>query len=106
LADSLAEQFLAPYVHDRVPGAGVARKKIRDVADAYLRFLYTPEAQEIEVKHHFRPRLPEVAARHADLFPQIDLMTIDDPIFGGWTAAQKKHFASDGIFDRIFTSGR
>jgi sulfate transport system substrate-binding protein len=84
----------------------VDRKKTRDVATAYLQFLYTEQGQEIAAKHYFRPRLPDIAARHKDLFPQIDLVTVDDPMFGGWTAAQKKHFASGGVFDRIYTPGR
>jgi sulfate transport system substrate-binding protein len=84
----------------------VDRKKTRDAATAYLQFLYTEQGQEIAAKHYFRPRLPEIAARHQDLFPQIDLVTIDDPMFGGWAAAQKKHFASGGVFDRIYTPGR
>jgi sulfate transport system substrate-binding protein len=78
------------------------RKKTTDIATAYLQFLYTPEGQEIAAKHYFRPRLPEVAARHKDLFPDINLVTIDDPMFGGWAATQKKHFASGGIFDQIY----
>ncbi len=80
-----------------------ARKKTNDVATAYLQFLYTPEGQEIAAKHYFRPRLPEVAARHKDIFPDLNLVTIDDPMFGGWAAAQEKHFASGGIFDQIYT---
>lgn len=80
-----------------------ARKKTTDVAMAYLQFLYTPEGQEIAAKHYFRPRLPEVAERHKGLFPDLNLVTIDDPIFGGWAATQQKHFASGGIFDQIYT---
>jgi sulfate transport system substrate-binding protein len=84
----------------------VDRKKTRDVATAYLQFLYTEQGQEIAAKHYFRPRLPDIAARHQDLFPNVDMVTIDDPMFGGWAAAQKKHFASGGVFDRIYTPGR
>jgi sulfate transport system substrate-binding protein len=82
------------------------RKKTRDVATAYLQFLYTPEGQEISAKHYFRPRLPEVAEKYKDQFPELELMTIDDPLFGGWDATQKKHFASGGIYDQIYTPGR
>jgi sulfate transport system substrate-binding protein len=82
------------------------RKKTREVATAYLQFLYTPEGQEIIAKHYFRPRLPEVAERYADHFPKLELLTIDDPMFGGWTAAHKKHFASGGVFDQIYAPGR
>jgi sulfate transport system substrate-binding protein len=82
------------------------RKKTRDVATAYLQFLYTAEGQEISAKHYFRPRLPDVAAKYKDQFPELELMTIDDPLFGGWEATQKKHFASGGIYDQIYTPGR
>jgi sulfate transport system substrate-binding protein len=71
-------------------------------AEAYLRFLYTPEGQEIAAKNHFRPRLAEVAARYAATFPQIPLFTIDDPIFGGWHKVQETHFADSAIFDQIY----
>jgi sulfate/thiosulfate transport system substrate-binding protein len=69
-------------------------------AEAYLRFLYTPEGQAIEAKHYYRPRDPQVAARHADIFPEIELFTIES--LGGWTAAQQKHFADGGVFDQIY----
>ena len=82
-----------------------ARKKTTDVATAYLKFLYTPEGQEIAAKHYFRPRLPEVAARYKAFFPTINLVTIDDPMFGGWAAAQEKHFSSGGTFDQIYVPG-
>jgi sulfate/thiosulfate-binding protein len=84
----------------------VDRKKTKDVATAYLQFLYTPEGQEIIAKHYFRPRLPEIAERHKDLFPTVNLVTIDDPMFGGWVATQKKHFASGGVFDQIYAPSR
>lgn len=84
-------------VVDRV----VDKRKTRDVADAYLRFLYTPEAQEIIAQNYYRPRNEDVAARHEATLPKIELFTIDD--FGGWQAAQKKHFADGGIFDQIYT---
>jgi sulfate/thiosulfate transport system substrate-binding protein len=83
----------------------VNKKKTRDVATAYLQFLYSEEGQEIAAKHYFRPRLPDSAARHGDLFASVDLVTIDDPMFGGWTATQKKHFASGGVFDQIYAPG-
>jgi sulfate transport system substrate-binding protein len=71
-----------------------------DVARAYLEYLYSKEGQEIVAKHYYRPRDPAVAARYANLFPKINLVTIAD--FGGWAAAQKKHFADGGVFDRIY----
>ncbi|CAO3430420.1 sulfate ABC transporter substrate-binding protein [Azospirillum brasilense] len=83
----------------------VDRKGTRKAAEAYLNFLYTPEAQEIAAKNFYRPRLPEVAARYADRFPNVKLVTIDGS-FGGWRTAQEKHFADGGVFDQIYQKGR
>ena len=77
----------------------------RKLAEAYLKFLYSPEGQELAAKHYFRPRLAEVAAKHADQFPKLDLVTIDHD-FGGWQAAQAKHFADGGTFDQIYKPGQ
>ena len=83
----------------------VARRKgTAKVASAYLEYLYAPEAQELIVKHHYRPTLPAVAARHAAEFPKTELLTIDE--FGGWKAAQAKFFADGGVFDQIYQAGR
>jgi sulfate/thiosulfate transport system substrate-binding protein len=82
----------------------VDRKGTRAVAEAYLRYLYSPEGQEIVARHHFRPRDPEVAARHAERYPSIALFTIDD-VFGGWREAQSRHFDDGGMFDRIYSEG-
>ena len=76
------------------------RKGTADVARAYLEHLYSKEGQEIAAKHYYRPRDPEVAAKYANLFTKVDLVTIAD--FGGWAAAQKKHFADGGVFDKIY----
>jgi sulfate/thiosulfate transport system substrate-binding protein len=76
------------------------RRKTRDLAESYLRYLYSAEGQEIAAKHFYRPRLPEVAARHAKQFPDIKLLTIDAD-FGGWRAAQAKFFSDGGVFDQI-----
>ena len=70
-----------------------------EAATAYLKFLYTPEAQEIIARNYYRPRDPAVAARHAADFPNVQLATIAD--FGGWKAAQKRYFADGGLFDAI-----
>jgi sulfate transport system substrate-binding protein len=74
----------------------------RAVAQAYLEFLYTPQAQEIAARNHYRPTDPQVAARHAAQFPKLALFTIDEA-FGGWEKAQKAHFADGGVFDQIYT---
>jgi len=80
----------------------VDRKGTRATASAYLEFLYTPEAQEIIAQHHYRPTDETVAKRHAQQFPQIRLVTINDAIFGGWQNAQKVHFGDGGTFDQIY----
>lgn len=74
----------------------VDRKGTRAAAEAYLKFLWTPDAQEIAARHYFRPRAPELAAAR---FPAINSFTIAD--LGGWPAVQKIHFADGGVFDRI-----
>jgi sulfate transport system substrate-binding protein len=90
----LAEPPVA--VVDRV----TLRKKTTDVARAYLEYLYSPEAQEIIARHFYRPRNPAVLKAHAATFPDVQMLTIAD--FGGWAAAQKKHFDDGGLFDRIY----
>ncbi|MBI5095653.1 MAG: sulfate ABC transporter substrate-binding protein [Candidatus Hydrogenedentes bacterium] len=77
-----------------------------EVAKAYLEYLYTSEGQEIAAKNFYRPRLEAVAAKYAAQFPRIDLITIDDPIFGGWKKAQDVHFADKGVFDQIYQPGK
>ncbi len=86
-----------------VVDAVVDRKGTRAVAEAYLRFLYTPEAQAIAARHHYRPRLPEAAAKAGRAFPSVATFTIDG-LFGGWRAAQKRHFDDGGVFDSLFTT--
>jgi sulfate transport system substrate-binding protein len=78
----------------------VDRKGTREVAQAYLEFLYTPEAQDIIGRHYYRPRDAAAAAKYSAKFPKIDLVTIED--FGGWRKAQKDHFNDGGVFDRIY----
>ena len=82
----------------------VDRRGTRAVAEAYLQFLYTPEGQEIAARHHYRPRLEAVLAKHAAKFPAMNLVTVDEE-FGGWTKAQKRHFDDGGIFDQIYQPG-
>jgi sulfate/thiosulfate-binding protein len=77
----------------------------RAAAEAYLRFLYTPEGQELAAKHHYRPRDVEIVKKHAADFAKIKLFTIDQ-VFGGWTKAQATHFADNGVFDQIFVAGK
>jgi len=84
----------------------VAKKGTREAAQSYLEFLYTPEAQEIIARNYYRPVLEEAFARSRERFPDVELVTIDDPAFGGWRAAQKKHFSDGGTFDQIYRPGR
>jgi sulfate transport system substrate-binding protein len=77
----------------------------RELAQAYLEFLYTDEAQTIAAKHHFRPGSGAVAAAGAGDFPNVSLFTIDD-VFDGWGRAQKTHFDDGGTFDQLHQPGR
>jgi sulfate transport system substrate-binding protein len=77
----------------------------RKVAEAYLKFLYSPEGQEIAAKNFYRPTDQAVAAKYQSQFPEVPMVTIDDT-FGGWQEAQKKHFADGGIFDQIYRPGQ
>ena len=77
------------------------RKGTEAIAQEYLKFLYSPVAQEIAAKNHYRPRLKEAAEKYADSFAKVELVTIDE-VFGGWQKAQKTHFADGGTFDQIY----
>jgi sulfate/thiosulfate transport system substrate-binding protein len=83
----------------------VARRRgTLELARAYLEFLYTPAAQAMAAKHHYRPTAPEHAgSEDMRKFPALDLFTIDD-VFGGWAKAQATHFADGGEFDRIMAA--
>jgi sulfate/thiosulfate-binding protein len=80
----------------------VDKRGTREVATAYLQYLYTPEGQEIAAQNWYRPTDPKVAAKHAKVFPKVNLFTID-AVFGGWARAQKTHFDDGGTFDQIYT---
>ena len=77
----------------------VDKHKTRDAAEAYLRFLWTPEAQEIEAANYYRPRDPAILAKHP--FPVVKTFTLAS-VFGNWRDVQKQHFADGGIFDQIY----
>ena len=81
----------------------VDAKGTREVAEAYLNYLYSPEGQAIAAKHFYRPFKPELAAKE-DIarFPQVKLISIDDKLFGGWAKAQPEHFGDGGTFDQIY----
>jgi len=83
-----------------VVDAVVDRRGTREVARAYLEYLYSPTGQEIAARHFFRPRAAEALAAHAAQFPGVTLFTVDE-VFGGWSQAHRIHFASGGVFDQI-----
>jgi len=83
-----------------VVDAHVAKDGNRAVAEAYLKFLYTPQAQDIEARHFYRPRLAAVAQKYASQFPAVKTFTIAQ-LFGDWRKAQAKFFADGGVFDQI-----
>jgi sulfate/thiosulfate-binding protein len=88
-----------------VVDANVDKHGTRKVAQAYLNFLYTPQAQEIIAANFYRPRNPQVAAKYASRFPRLQLLTIDRN-FGGWGKAQARHFNDGGLFDQIFEAAK
>jgi sulfate transport system substrate-binding protein len=79
----------------------VDRRGTRKVAEAYLKFLYSDEGQELAGKHYYRPINEKIAAKYSSQFPKLKLLTVDE-VAGGWTKAQKTHFADGGTFDRIY----
>ncbi|HEX5231989.1 MAG TPA: sulfate ABC transporter substrate-binding protein [Bradyrhizobium sp.] len=77
------------------------RKGTRAVAEAYLRYWYSKEGQEIAARNSYRPRDPEIASEYVNSFAKVELFTIDE-VSGGWAKAQKEHFAEGGVFDQIY----
>jgi sulfate/thiosulfate-binding protein len=71
------------------------------VAEEYVKYLYSDEGQDIIARNYYRPRNPQIAQKYADKFKPVNLFSVDE--FGGWQAAQKKHFADNGTFDQIYT---
>ncbi len=80
----------------------VDKRGTRAVAQAYVDYLYSPEGQDIAGQNYYRPIDPAAAAKYAKQFPKVNLFTIDE-VFGGWTKAQKTHFADGGTFDQVYT---
>ena len=79
----------------------VDRRGTRKAAEAYLNYLYTDEGQELAAKHYYRPTADKIARKYASQFPKVKLLTVDE-VAGGWTKAQKAHFADGGVFDQIY----
>jgi sulfate transport system substrate-binding protein len=86
-----------------VVDAVVDKRGSRELAEAYLKFLYTPEAQEIGARNFYRPRDPEVAKKYAERYPLLPTVSIRE--MGGWDTAQARYFADGGLFDQIYTPG-
>lgn len=84
-----------------VVDAVVEKKGTRAAAEAYLKYWYTGDGQEIAARNFYRPRDAEIARKYEASFAKVELFTIDD-VFGGWTKAQKEHFGEGGTFDQIY----
>ena len=82
----------------------VDKRHTRALAEAYLQYLYSADGQELAAKHHYRPRDPAVATRHAKEFPAVALFAVD--ALGGWQNVQKAHFSDGGIFDQVVGMAR
>lgn len=80
----------------------VDKKGTRAVAEEYLKYLYSDEAQDIAGKHFYRPTGDKAKAKYDAQFPKLTLVTIDQA-FGGWGKADKDHFADGASFDQIYT---
>lgn len=83
----------------------VDRKGTRKQAEAYLKYLWSDEGQEIAARHHIRPRSAKVLAKYAKDFPKLQTFTVDE-LFGGWKKAQADHFNDGATYDRIITANR
>ncbi len=81
------------------------KRGTRKVAEAYLAYLYSDEGQDIAAKNYYRPVVEKIAKKYAAQYPKVKLFTVDE-IAGGWTKAQKAHFADGGLFDQIYQPGK
>ena len=81
------------------------KRGTRKVAEAYLQYLYSDEGQEIAAKNYYRPTSQKIAAKYAAQYPKVKLFTIEE-VAGGWTKAQKAHFADGGVFDQVYAPGK
>ena len=83
--------------------SNVDKHKTREVSEEYLKYLYSPEAQELAAKNFYRPTLYSVLKKYKSTFKDVKLFTIEE-IAGGWKKAQEKHFSDKGLFDQIYTN--
>jgi sulfate/thiosulfate transport system substrate-binding protein len=79
----------------------VDRRGTRQIAEAYLKYLYSPAGQDVAARHYFRPRNPQLLEKYREQFAPLELFTVDQ-VFGGWTRAHDQHFADGGVFDKIY----
>lgn len=79
----------------------VDKKGSRALAEAYLKYLWSPEGQEIAASNYLRPRDPAILAKYTERFPKVDFLSVEKT-FGDWRSVQKTHFADGGIFDQIY----
>ncbi len=79
----------------------VDRRGTRQIAEAYLRYLYTEPGQQAAARHYFRPRNAAVLEQYKEQFPELELFTINQ-VFGSWAEVHEQHFADGGLFDRIY----
>jgi sulfate/thiosulfate transport system substrate-binding protein len=90
-----------------VVDANVDAHGTRDVAEAYLGYLFSSEGQTLIAKHHYRPAMPNlIATANESPLPELELITIDDPMFGGWPKTQATHFDAGGVFDQLYRPGK
>jgi sulfate/thiosulfate transport system substrate-binding protein len=83
----------------------VDKRGTRKAAEAYLKYLWSDEGQELAAKHSLRPRSAKVLAKYAKQFPKLQLFTVDE-LFGGWKKAQKEHFDDGGLYDQIVATAK
>jgi len=81
---------------------GVDKKGTREVAEAYLKYLWAPEGQEIAAKNYLRPRDPQILAKYSDRFPNVDFLSVEKT-FGDWREVQKIYFNDGGVFDQVYS---
>jgi sulfate transport system substrate-binding protein len=79
----------------------VDKKGTRAAAEEYLKYLWSPEGQEIAAANYLRPRDPVVLAKYTDRFPKVDFLSVEKT-FGDWRTVQKTHFNDGGVFDQIY----
>jgi sulfate transport system substrate-binding protein len=83
----------------------VDKRGTRAVAEAYLKLLYTPEAQELAAKHYYRPTDEAILKKNAETFKELKLFKLDE-VFGNWDKAQAAHFDDGGSFDQVYKPGK